>query len=182
MSLNEPTLTITGNLVNDPELRFTGNGQAVAAFTVAQNPRYRDTNGEWKDGDTVYLRCTAWRQVAENICESLQRGDPVIVVGRLRINKYQDKQGIDRQANDIQVDTVGVTLERNTVRIRRNQRTATGTASNGQATDQATDQASGATGEPASEPAGNGRRHTAKATSKTADPGKDDTPASEPPF
>ena len=73
---NETTITITGNLVDDPELRFTPAGQPVATFRIASTPRYRDNaTGEWKDGDTLFLTCQVWRQQAENVAESLQRGD-----------------------------------------------------------------------------------------------------------
>jgi single-strand DNA-binding protein len=179
MSLNEPTITITGNLTADPELRFTASGQAVASFTVAQNPRYRDSaSGEWKDGDSVYLRCTAWRHVAENICESLQRGDPVIVIGRFRINKYTDKQGEAKQSNDIQVDAVGVSLERHTVRLRRTTRanTADSGGNGGQVADSG--QASDTAG------VGQDKSKTRAKAGKTAGSGQaaDSGQADEPPF
>lgn len=132
MSLNEPQITVAGNLTADPELRFTPGGLAVATFTIACNPRFRGSGGDWETGETVFLRCTAWRQTAENICESLQRGDPVIVNGRFRQQTWKDRSDNDRRTDEIQVDAIGVSLEYHTVRLRKSNRNGTGekTASN----------------------------------------------------
>src|SRR5271166_5323221 len=87
-------ITIAGNLVDDPELRFTPAGQPVARFRVASTPRFRDNStGEWKDGDSLFLTCNVWRQAAENVAESLTRGTRVIVSGRLRQRSYETKEG-----------------------------------------------------------------------------------------
>ncbi len=91
-------LTITGNLTADPELRLTPSGQPVATFRVASTPRYRDNqSGEWKDGETLFLACVAWRQIAENVAESLQRGMRVIVTGKLKQRSYETKEGEERR-------------------------------------------------------------------------------------
>ena len=117
--LNEPTITISGNLTGDPELRFTAAGQPVATFSVASNPRFQNREtGEWENGTAVFLRVTAWRDLAENVCESLRRGDPVIVVGRFRQRTWTDEAtGADRRADDVQADTVAVPLDRRRVRM-----------------------------------------------------------------
>jgi single-strand DNA-binding protein len=95
--MNDTTLTLIGNLVEDPELRFTPSGQPVAGFRLASTPRYRDSkSGEWKDGDSLFLSCVVWRQMAENVTESLTRGARVIVSGRLRQRSYETKEGEKR--------------------------------------------------------------------------------------
>jgi single-strand DNA-binding protein len=94
MAAGDTTITIIGNLVNDPELRYTPTGQAVATFRVASTPRYMDRNtNEWKDGESLFLSCNVWRQAAENVAESLQRGMRVIVVGRLKQRSYETREG-----------------------------------------------------------------------------------------
>ena len=93
MAAGDTTITMIGNLVNDPELRFTPSGAAVAKFTVASTPRYLDKNtNEWKDGDSLFLQCNIWRQAAENVAESLTRGMRVIVSGRLKQRSYETKE------------------------------------------------------------------------------------------
>src|SRR5258708_27761927 len=93
----DTNITIIGNLVNDPELRYTPTGQAVATFRVASTPRFMDrTTNEWKDGDSLFLSCNVWRQAAENVAESLQRGMRVIVSGRLKQRSYETKEGEKR--------------------------------------------------------------------------------------
>lgn len=88
------TMTIVGNLVDDPELRFTPAGQPVARFRIASTPRYRDSKtGEWKDGEPLFLTCQVWRQAAENVAESLTRGTRAIVTGKLRQRSYETKEG-----------------------------------------------------------------------------------------
>ena len=105
-------MTLVGNLVDDPELRFTPSGHPVAKFRVASTPRYKDSaTGEWKDGDSLFLTCTVWRQAAENVAESLQRGMRVIVTGRLKQRSYETKEGEKRIVYELEVDEVGPSLK-----------------------------------------------------------------------
>src|SRR3954454_2643594 len=111
MAAGDTPITIVGNLVDDPQLRFTQSGQAVASFRVASTPRYRDNQtGEWKDGEALFLTCSVWRQAAENVGESLQRGMRVIVNGRLRQRSYETQQGEKRTVYEVEVDEVGPSL------------------------------------------------------------------------
>ena len=108
---NETTIAIVGNLVDDPEFRFTTGGHAVVRFRVASTPRYQDRQtGEWKDGTSLYLTCTAWRELGEHIAESLQRGIRVIVQGRLRQRSYETDTGDKRTVYELEVDEVGPSL------------------------------------------------------------------------
>jgi single-strand DNA-binding protein len=108
MAAGDTQITIAGNLVDDPELRFTPSGQPVAKFRVASTPRFRDNQtGEWKDGDSLFLTCNVWRQAAENVAESLTRGMRVIVSGRLRQRSYETKEGEKRTVYEVEVDDVG---------------------------------------------------------------------------
>ncbi|MBD3147087.1 single-stranded DNA-binding protein [Microbispora camponoti] len=108
---NETTITIVGNLVDDPEFRFTTAGHAVVRFRVASTPRYQDRQtGEWKDGTSLFLTCTAWRELGEHIAESLQRGMRVIVQGRLRQRTYETEPGDKRTVYELEVDEVGPSL------------------------------------------------------------------------
>ena len=118
MAQGDIPVTIIGNLTNDPELRFTPSGAAVASFTVASSTRVldRQTN-EWKDGDTTFLRCNVWRQYAENVAESLQRGMRVIVNGRLKQRSYETKEGEKRTVYEIEVDDVGPALRYATAKV-----------------------------------------------------------------
>src|SRR5918999_6527287 len=103
----ETTVTIVGNLVADPELRFTPSGAAVASFRVASTPRtYDRQSGEWKDGEALFLTCNIWRQAAENVAESLTRGMRVIVQGRLRQRTYETKEGEKRTVYEVEVDEI----------------------------------------------------------------------------
>ena len=107
----DTTITVVGNLTSDPELRFTPSGASVASFTVAFTPRFLDKNSnEWKDGDALFLRCSVWRQAAENATESLHRGDRVIVTGRLKQRSFETKEGEKRTVVEIDVDEVGPSL------------------------------------------------------------------------
>src|ERR1700683_4526591 len=111
MAAGDTQITIAGNLVDDPELRFTPAGQPVARFRVASTPRFRDNStGEWKDGDSLFLTCNVWRQAAENAAESLTRGMRVIVSGRLRQRSYETKEGEKRTVYEVEVDDVGPSL------------------------------------------------------------------------
>src|SRR6476646_3850471 len=111
MAAGDTQITISGNLVDDPELRFTPSGQPVAKFRVASTPRFLDKNtNEWKDGDSLFLTCNVWRQAAENVAESLTRGMRVIVSGRLRQRSYETKEGEKRTVYEVEVDDVGPSL------------------------------------------------------------------------
>src|ERR1700720_4198872 len=111
MAAGDTQITIAGNLVDDPELRYTQTGQAVANFRVASTPRFLDkATNEWKDGESLFLSCSVWRQAAENAAESLQRGMRVIVSGRLRQRSYETKEGEKRTVYEVEVDEVGPSL------------------------------------------------------------------------
>jgi single-strand DNA-binding protein len=114
----ETVITVIGNLTDDPELRFTPSGAAVANFTVASTPRTldRQTN-EWKDGDALFLRCSIWRQAAENVAESLTRGMRVIVSGRLRQRSYETKEGEKRTVVELDVEEIGPSLKYATAKV-----------------------------------------------------------------
>jgi single-strand DNA-binding protein len=114
----ETVITVVGNLVDDPELRFTPSGAAVAKFRVASTPRTfdRQTN-EWKDGESLFLTCSVWRQAAENVAESLQRGMRVIVQGRLKQRSYEDRDGVKRTVYELDVDEVGASLRSATAKV-----------------------------------------------------------------
>ncbi|MEE4541067.1 single-stranded DNA-binding protein [Streptomyces sp. V4-01] len=114
----ETVITVVGNLVDDPELRFTPSGAAVAKFRVASTPRTfdRQTN-EWKDGESLFLTCSVWRQAAENVAESLQRGMRVIVQGRLKQRSYDDRDGVKRTVYELDVDEVGASLRSATAKV-----------------------------------------------------------------
>jgi single-strand DNA-binding protein len=109
----EPTITVVGNLTDDPELRFLPNGTAMVKFTVASTPRTLDRqSGQWKDGEPLFLNCTAWRDLAENIAESLTKGTRVVVTGRLKQSRWQDKDtGDKRSAYGLDVDEIGPSLK-----------------------------------------------------------------------
>ncbi|MFI1174052.1 single-stranded DNA-binding protein [Streptomyces melanogenes] len=114
----ETVITVVGNLVDDPELRFTPSGAAVAKFRIASTPRTfdRQTN-EWKDGESLFLTCSVWRQAAENVAESLQRGMRVIVQGRLKQRSYEDREGVKRTVYELDVDEVGPSLKSATAKV-----------------------------------------------------------------
>jgi single-strand DNA-binding protein len=125
MAAGDTQITIVGNLVGDPELRYTPTGQAVATFRVASTPRFRDnTTGEWKDGDSLFLSCNVWRQAAENVAESLQRGMRVIVSGRLRQRSYETREGEKRTVYEIEVDEVGPSLRSASAKVVKSNRSA----------------------------------------------------------
>jgi single-strand DNA-binding protein len=119
----DTVITIIGNLTADPELRFTPSGAAVANFTVASTPRTfdRQTN-EWKDGETLFMRCSVWRDAAENVAESLQRGTRVIVAGRLKSRSYETKEGEKRTVVEMDVDEIGPSLRSATAKVNKTQR------------------------------------------------------------
>src|SRR5215467_2216574 len=120
MAAGDTSITIVGNLVADPELRFTSSGQPVATFRVASTPRTRDqATGEWKDGESLFLTCSVWRQAAENVAESLSRGMRVIVSGRLRQRSYETKEGEKRTVYEVEVDDVGPSLRNASAKVNR---------------------------------------------------------------
>ena len=120
MAAGDINVTVVGNLTNDPELRFTPSGAAVASFTVASSSRYLDkATNEWKDGDPVFMRCSVWRQYAENVAESLQKGMRVIVQGRLKQRSYETREGEKRTVVEMEVDDVGPALRYATAKVNR---------------------------------------------------------------
>ncbi|MBU2698795.1 single-stranded DNA-binding protein [Pimelobacter sp. 30-1] len=142
----ETIVTVVGNLVDDPELRFTPSGAAVANFRIASTPRTfdRQTN-EWKDGDALFLSCAVWRQYAENVAESLQKGQRVIVTGALKSRQYETREGEKRTAMEIDVDEVGPALRYATAKVSRANKTNREPQGSGQD--------AGTAGGPAQEPA-----------------------------
>jgi single-strand DNA-binding protein len=111
-------ITVVGNLTDDPELRFTSSGAAVANFTVASTPRFFDKNtNDWKDGDALFLRCSIWRQAAENVAETLTKGARVIVQGRLKQRSYETREGEKRTVYELDVDEVGPSLKYATAKV-----------------------------------------------------------------
>ncbi|MEJ3742371.1 single-stranded DNA-binding protein [Actinomycetes bacterium KLBMP 9797] len=123
----DTTITVIGNLTDDPELRFTPSGAAVAKFRVASTPRFMDKqSGEWKDGEPLFLSCTVWRQVAENVAESLQRGARVIVSGRLRQRSYETREGEKRTVIELEVDEIGPSLRYATAKVQKMSRSGGG--------------------------------------------------------
>lgn len=115
-------VTLIGNLTDEPELRYTPQGVAVAAFTVAVNRRTRDASGEWRDGETSFIRCNVWRQQAEHAAESLGKGTRAIVVGRLRQRSWEAQDGQKRSAVEVEVDSVGPSLEWATATVSKSAR------------------------------------------------------------
>jgi single-strand DNA-binding protein len=122
----ETVITVVGNLTDDPDLRFTPSGAAVANFTVASTPRFFDKQtNEWKDGDALFLRCSIWRQAAENVAESLHRGTRVIVSGRLRQRSYETREGEKRTVFELDVDEIGPSLKYATAKTTKTTRSGT---------------------------------------------------------
>jgi len=119
----ETTITVVGNLVDDPELRFTPSGAAVANFRVASTPRTFDKQAnEWKDGEALFLSCSVWRQAAENVAESLQRGMRIVISGRLKARSYETREGEKRTVFEIDVDEVGPSLKYATAKVTKTTR------------------------------------------------------------
>jgi single-strand DNA-binding protein len=130
MAAGDTQMTIAGNLVDDPELRFTPAGQPVAKFRIASTPRYLDkTTNEWKDGDSLFLTCNVWRQAAENVAESLTRGMRVIVSGRLKQRSYETKEGEKRTVYEVEVDDVGPSLRNASAKVNKIARSGSGSGS-----------------------------------------------------
>lgn len=151
----ETTLTIVGNLVADPELRFTPSGAGVANFTIASTPRiYDKASSEWKDGEALFLRCSLWREPAENVAESLTRGQRVIATGRLKQRSYETREGEKRQTMELEVEEIGPSLRYATAKVNKTQKSGsysnsnTTTQSSGGSTDPWGNGSAGATDEP----------------------------------
>ena len=123
MAAGDTTITVIGNMVADPELRFTPSGAAVASFRIASTPRFfdRQTN-DWKDGDSLFLTCNVWRQYAENVAESLRKGMRVIVIGRLKQRSYETREGEKRTVYEVDIDDIGPALRYATASIQRTSR------------------------------------------------------------
>lgn len=123
----DTVITVVGNLTDDPELRFTASGAAVANFTVASTPRFFDKNtNDWKDGDALFLRCSIWRQAAENVAESLTKGARVVVQGRLKQRSYETREGEKRTVYELDVDEVGPSLRYATAKVTKVSRSGGG--------------------------------------------------------
>jgi len=120
MAAGDTVITLVGNLVDDPELRFTPSGAAVAKFRIASTPRFLDKQtNEWKDGEPLFLTCNVWRQAAEHVAESLQRGARVIVTGRLRQRSYETREGEKRTVMELEVDEIGPSLRYATAKVQK---------------------------------------------------------------
>lgn len=123
----DTTITVVGNLTADPELRFTPAGAAVANFTVASTPRMFDrASGEWKDGEALFLRCSIWREAAENVAESLTRGSRVIVTGRLKQRSFETREGEKRTVVEVEVEEIGPSLKYATAKVNKASRSGGG--------------------------------------------------------
>ena len=119
----ETVITVVGNLTGDPELRFTPSGSAVANFTIASTPRIFDRqSGEWKEGETLFLRCSTWQEAAENVAESLRKGTRVIAQGKLKSRSYETKDGSRRTSMELEVEEIGPSLRFASASVTRNQR------------------------------------------------------------
>ena len=130
--MNETTMTIVGNLVDDPEIRYTPQGQPVVRFRIASTPRFYDKqSGQWKDGDSLFLTCNVWRQMAENAAESLDKGMRAIVTGKLRQRSYQTKEGEKRTVFELEVDEVGPSLRNASAKVTKVTRSSNGNSGGG---------------------------------------------------
>jgi single-strand DNA-binding protein len=176
MAAGDTPITVVGNLVADPELRFTPAGQPVATFRIASTPRLMDRQtNEWKDGDSLFLSCNVWRQAAENVAESLQRGMRVIVTGRLKQRNYETKEGEKRTVYEVEVDDVGPSLRNASAKVTRANRTG-GSGGGGFGGGQASGPGSGGGYSGGQAPSGGG-------SSRNEDPWSSDAGYSdEPPF
>ncbi|MDQ0598921.1 single-strand DNA-binding protein [Streptomyces canus] len=135
MSVGETSITVVGNLAADPELRFTPSGAALVKFSVASTPRrYDKATGQWQDGTAMFLRCTAWRDLAQHIAESLTKGMRVVVTGRLRQHNWQNEQRENRSMLGLEVDDIGPSLQFATAKVERVQRNG-GASGSGPAAD-----------------------------------------------
>ena len=131
---NEPIITVVGNLTAAPELKYVGSGTAVASFTVASTPREKNKQtGEWEDGEPMFVRCSVWRDYAENVTESLAKGMRVVVHGRLQVRSYQRKDGSQGTSIEMQVDEVGPSLRYATAQVTRTNGSGAGSSGAGRA-------------------------------------------------
>jgi single-strand DNA-binding protein len=170
MAAGDTNITIIGNLVGDPELRYTPTGQAVATFRVASTPRYMDrTTNEWKDGESLFLSCNVWRQAAENVAESLQRGMRVIVSGRLKQRSYETREGEKRTVYEVEVDEVGPSLRNASAKVVKSTRSGAGSGFGGSSGQGNQGGYGGSAPRPADDP-------------WSADPASDNGFSDEPPF
>jgi len=148
----DTVITVVGNLTADPELRFTPSGAAVASFTIASTPRSFDrTSNEWKDGEALFLRCSIWRQAAENAAESLTRGMRVVAQGRLQQRSYETREGEKRTVIELQVDEIGPSLKYASAKVNKTQR---GSSSGGGFGSSGSDGGGGGSSAPADDPWG----------------------------
>ncbi len=184
----ETVITVVGNLVDDPELRFTPSGAAVANFRIASTPRTFDKqSNEWKDGDALFLSCSVWRQAAENVAESLQKGMRVVVQGRLKSRQYETREGEKRTVFEIEVEEVGPSLKYATAKVTRAARSGGGGGYSNQGGGGYSNQGGGgapaadpwASSGPASSPQGGGQGGGAPAGDPWGAPG---VGSDEPPF
>jgi single-strand DNA-binding protein len=170
MAAGDTQITMVGNLVDDPQLRYTPTGNAVASFRVASTPRFLDkATNEWKDGDSLFLTCNVWRQPAENVAESLQRGMRVIVSGRLRQRSYETREGEKRTVYEIEVDEVGPSLRNASAKVTRSARSGAGSGGGGGGFDGGGRSQGGSSGRPNDDP-------------WASDSGADTSLSDEPPF
>jgi single-strand DNA-binding protein len=171
----DTTITVVGNLTADPELRFTPSGAAVANFTVASTPRIYDRqSAEWKDGEALFLRCSIWREAAENVAESLTRGARVVVTGRLKQRSFETKEGEKRTVFEVEVDEIGPSLRYATAKVNKASRSGGGGGGFGSGSRQAQAPASA----PAQASSGSGDDPWGSAPASGSFGGGDD----EPPF
>ncbi|MGN6606474.1 MAG: single-stranded DNA-binding protein [Jatrophihabitans sp.] len=149
----ETIITVVGNITADPELRFTPSGAAVASFTIASTPRTFDRNSnEWKDGEALFLRCSIWRQAAENVAESLTRGMRVIASGRLKQRSYETREGEKRTVIELDVEEIGPSLKYASAKVNRTQRGSSGGGFGGGGSDNGSGGGGGNYGAPADDP------------------------------
>ncbi len=166
----DTVITVVGNLTDDPELRFTPSGAAVANFTVASTPRvFKRESNSWEDGDTLFMRCSVWRQYAENVAESLVRGTRVVVQGRLKQRSYETREGEKRTVVELEVEEIGPALRYATAKVQRTERGG-GRPPGGQGS-------AGGAGQP-----GSGGSDPWGSSTPAADPWASSPPADEPPF
>ncbi len=166
----DTVITVVGNLTDDPELRFTPSGAAVANFTVASTPRvFKRESNSWEDGDTLFMRCSVWRQYAENVAESLVRGTRVVVQGRLKQRSYETREGEKRTVVELEVEEIGPALRYATAKVQRTERGG-GRPTGGQGS-------AGGAGQP-----GSGGSDPWGSSTPAADPWASSPPADEPPF
>lgn len=177
MAGDEIGVTIPGNLTADPELRFTHNGTPVVNFSVASTPRIYDRQAnEWRDGETTFLKCTAWRELGENIAESLRKGSPVLVYGKLITKPFETREGEKRKSLEVEVENVGPNLRHGTAQFSKTQRKGNYQQGGGQPQNNAPQ--GGANDDPWGAPAGNGSAPASNQQPANSNPANDDPWAS----